>query len=44
MKNYTKAVEYVSFLDSICDIVIVSFHGGAEGYTLQVKNPSGEKG
>ena len=28
MKNYTKAVEYVSFLDSICDIVIVSFHGG----------------
>ena len=32
MKNYSKAVEYVSFLDSICDIVIVSFHGGAEGY------------
>ena len=32
MKNYAKAVEYVSFLDSICDIVIVSFHGGAEGY------------
>jgi poly-gamma-glutamate capsule biosynthesis protein CapA/YwtB (metallophosphatase superfamily) len=31
MKNYSKAVEYVTYLDSICDIVIVSFHGGAEG-------------
>lgn len=26
-----KAIEIVSHLDSICDIVIVSFHGGAEG-------------
>jgi poly-gamma-glutamate capsule biosynthesis protein CapA/YwtB (metallophosphatase superfamily) len=32
MKSYSKASEYVSMLDSICDIVIVSFHGGAEGY------------
>ena len=32
MENYAKTVEYVSFPDSICDIVIVSFHGGAEGY------------
>ena len=31
MKNYSTAVEYVTYLDSICDIVIVSFHGGAEG-------------
>ena len=26
-----KAIEIVSHLDSLCDIVIVSFHGGAEG-------------
>ena len=32
MKNYSKVVEYVKYLDSICDIVIVSFHSGAEGY------------
>jgi hypothetical protein len=28
-----KAVSIVQHLDSICDIVIVSFHGGAEGIT-----------
>ena len=32
MKNYSKAVEYINLLDSLCDIVIVSFHAGAEGY------------
>ena len=32
MKNYSKVVEYVKYLDSLCDIVIVSFHSGAEGY------------
>ena len=31
INNYEKAVEIVSLLDSLCDIVIVSFHGGAEG-------------
>ncbi|MCP4437480.1 MAG: CapA family protein [Aureispira sp.] len=31
MKEYSKAAEYVAMLDSICDIVIVSFHAGAEG-------------
>lgn len=31
MKEYSKAAEYVAKLDSICDIVIVSFHAGAEG-------------
>jgi poly-gamma-glutamate capsule biosynthesis protein CapA/YwtB (metallophosphatase superfamily) len=29
--NYREAKRIVSFLDSLCDIVIVSFHGGAEG-------------
>lgn len=32
MKNYSKVVQYVKYLDSICDIVIVSFHSGAEGH------------
>lgn len=31
LKDYDGAAEIVSHLDSICDIVIVSFHGGAEG-------------
>ncbi len=31
MKNYKEAAEMVALLDSICDIVIVSFHAGAEG-------------
>lgn len=29
--DYDKATEIVQHLDSLCDIVIVSFHGGAEG-------------
>ena len=29
--DYAKAKEIVQHLDSLCDIVIVSFHGGAEG-------------
>ena len=29
--DYPKAKEIISHLDSLCDIVIVSFHGGAEG-------------
>ena len=33
--NYKQAKKIVSFLDSLCDIVIVSFHGGAEGKTKQ---------
>lgn len=31
MKNYKEAAEMVAHLDSICDIVLVSFHAGAEG-------------
>lgn len=31
MKKYDQAAEYVAMLDSTCDIVIVSFHAGAEG-------------
>ncbi len=31
MKDYDQAAAYVRQLDSICDIVIVSFHAGAEG-------------
>jgi len=31
VRNITKAKEIVSKLDAECDIVIVSFHGGAEG-------------
>jgi poly-gamma-glutamate capsule biosynthesis protein CapA/YwtB (metallophosphatase superfamily) len=31
MKRYEDAAEIVAMLDSICDIVIVSFHAGAEG-------------
>lgn len=35
INNYKAAREIVSHLDSICDIVIVSFHGGGEGATHQ---------
>jgi poly-gamma-glutamate capsule biosynthesis protein CapA/YwtB (metallophosphatase superfamily) len=35
MKNYKEAAEMVKMLDSICDIVIVSFHAGAEGSTAK---------
>ena len=35
LNNYTEAKEIVRFLDSLCDIVIVSFHGGAEGRSKQ---------
>lgn len=31
MKYYDKAAEIVTMLDSLCDLVIVSFHAGAEG-------------
>jgi poly-gamma-glutamate capsule biosynthesis protein CapA/YwtB (metallophosphatase superfamily) len=31
MKRYKDAAEIVAMLDSLCDIVIVSFHAGAEG-------------
>jgi poly-gamma-glutamate capsule biosynthesis protein CapA/YwtB (metallophosphatase superfamily) len=31
MKNYKEAAKIVRMLDSLCDIVIVSFHAGAEG-------------
>ena len=31
LKDYAAAAEIVAELDSTCDIVIVSFHGGAEG-------------
>lgn len=33
--NYKAAKKIVSFLDSLCDVVIVSFHGGAEGRSRQ---------
>lgn len=35
LKDYAGAAKIVSGLDSICDIVIVSFHGGAEGRDYQ---------
>ena len=35
INNYREAKKIVSYLDSLCDIVIVSFHGGAEGRTKQ---------
>ncbi|MCH2021554.1 MAG: CapA family protein [Saprospiraceae bacterium] len=35
MKKYEEAAEMVKMLDSICDIVIVSFHAGAEGASAQ---------
>jgi poly-gamma-glutamate capsule biosynthesis protein CapA/YwtB (metallophosphatase superfamily) len=35
LNNHTEAKRIVRFLDSLCDIVIVSFHGGAEGRTKQ---------
>ena len=35
LNNHTEAKRIVRFLDSLCDIVIVSFHGGAEGATKQ---------
>ena len=31
INNYERAKEIVSRLDSLCDVVIISFHGGAEG-------------
>ncbi len=34
-KDYAGAARIVAGLDSICDIVIVSFHGGAEGRNYQ---------
>ena len=33
INDYTNARKIISHLDSVCDIVIVSFHGGAEGST-----------
>lgn len=33
--NYVEAANTVKFLDSICDVVIVSFHSGAEGAACQ---------
>jgi hypothetical protein len=33
--NYTEAAKTVKYLDSICDVVIVSFHSGAEGAACQ---------
>lgn len=35
LKDYDDAARIVSGLDSLCDIVIVSFHGGAEGKDYQ---------
>ena len=35
LNNHKEAKRIVQFLDSLCDIVIVSFHGGAEGKTKQ---------
>lgn len=35
LKDYEEAARIVGGLDSICDIVIVSFHGGAEGRDYQ---------
>ncbi len=31
IRNYPAAIKIVHFLDSVCDVVIVSFHSGAEG-------------
>ena len=33
INNYEKVREIITHLDSLCDIIIVSFHGGAEGAT-----------
>src|SRR5262249_23627853 len=35
INNIPEAAKIVAMLDSLCDIVIVSFHGGAEGRTHQ---------
>lgn len=35
LNNHAAAKRIVRFLDSLCDVVIVSFHGGAEGRTKQ---------
>lgn len=35
LKDYEQAAEIVAGLDSVADIVIVSFHGGAEGKDFQ---------
>jgi hypothetical protein len=31
IRNYPEAIKIVHYLDSVCDVVIVSFHSGAEG-------------
>ena len=33
INNYAKVREIITHLDSLCDIIVVSFHGGAEGAT-----------
>ena len=35
LKDYDRAVEITSMLDSMADVVIISFHGGAEGKEYQ---------
>ncbi|MDD3078685.1 MAG: CapA family protein [Paludibacter sp.] len=35
IKNLKKAISIISHLDSLCDIVIVSFHAGGEGTDFQ---------
>lgn len=35
LNEYEEVKKHVHYLDSICDIVIVSFHGGAEGASKQ---------
>ena len=35
INDYVSAKKIISHLDSICDIVIISFHGGAEGAAMK---------
>lgn len=35
INDYLNAKKIISYLDTICDIVIVSFHGGAEGSNMK---------
>lgn len=35
IRNYPEAIKLVSYLDTVCDVVIVSFHSGAEGVEHQ---------
>lgn len=35
INNYKKAAKIIAHLDSLCDLVLVSFHGGAEGLHRQ---------